>query len=112
MLVVGAGPAGGELARQLACQGTDVVLIDQLADLTKAAFSSAALPLEALDRFGLPAAVVASRWSRWQLIGPGERSRQWQASRPLGVVLDFGALRQWLAQECRRWGARVSRLTR
>jgi flavin-dependent dehydrogenase len=107
VLVVGAGPAGGELARQLACQGTDVVLIDQLADLTKAAFSSAALPLEALDRFGLPAAVVASRWSRWQLIGPGEHARQWQASQPLGVVLDFGALRLWLAQECRQWGARV-----
>jgi flavin-dependent dehydrogenase len=107
VLVVGAGPAGGELARLLACRGTDVVLIDQLADLTKAAFSSAALPLEALDRFGLPAGVVASRWSRWQLIGPGERSRQWQAPRPLGVVLDFGALREWLAQECRRWGARV-----
>jgi len=107
VLVVGAGPAGGELARLLACQGIDVVLIDQLPDLTQAAFSSAALPLEALDRFGLPAAVVASRWSRWQLIGPGEHARQWQASHPLGVVLDFGALRQWLAQECRQWGARV-----
>ncbi len=107
MLVVGAGPAGAELARLLACRGTDVLLIDQLADLRCAAFSSAALPLEALDDFGLPSAVVASRWSRWQLIGPGEASRQWQAHRPLGVVLDFGALRQWLAQECRQWGARV-----
>ncbi|HYP04206.1 MAG TPA: NAD(P)/FAD-dependent oxidoreductase, partial [Cyanobium sp.] len=104
---MGAGPAGGELARLLACRGTDVMLIDQLADLTKAAFSSAALPLDALDGFGLPAAVVASRWSRWQLIGPGVRSRHWQAPQPLGVVLDFGALRQWLAQESRQWGARV-----
>lgn len=95
------------MARLLASRGTDVVLIDQLPDLGRAAFSSAALPLEALDRFGLPASVVASRWSRWQLIGPGGRSRQWQAGRALGVVLDFGALRQWLAQECRQWGARV-----
>jgi flavin-dependent dehydrogenase len=83
------------------------MLIDQRADLTKAAFSSTALPMDALERFGLPAAVVASRWSRWQLIGPGERSRQWQAPQTMGVVLDFGALRQWLAQESRQWGARV-----
>jgi flavin-dependent dehydrogenase len=107
VLVVGAGPAGGELARLLSCRGIDVLLIDQLADLTRAAFSSAALPLEALDGFGLPAAVVASRWSRWQLIGPGGEARQWQAPHPLGVVLDFGALREWLAQECRQWGAQV-----
>ena len=104
MLVVGAGPAGGELARVLACHGVSVQLVDRLPDLRRAAFSSAAVPLDTVNRFALPAAVVASRWQGWQLIGPGERRRQWQGEGPLGAVLDFGALRQWLAEECRRWG--------
>lgn len=107
MLVVGAGPAGGDLARQLAAHGEDVVLVERLPDLRRAAFSSAALPLDALDRFGLPASVVAQRWSGWELLGPGEARRSWPGGRPQGVVLDFGALREWLVGEAQRWGARV-----
>jgi flavin-dependent dehydrogenase len=107
VLVVGAGPAGGDLARQLAAHGEDVVLVERLPDLRRAAFSSAALPLDALDRFGLPASVVAQRWSGWELLGPGEARRSWPGGRPQGVVLDFGALREWLVGEAQRWGARV-----
>ena len=73
----------------------------------QAAFSSAALPLETLDRFGIPAQVVAARWSGWQLVGPGEQRRLWSAGQPLGAVLDFGALRQWLADQAQSWGARL-----
>jgi flavin-dependent dehydrogenase len=83
------------------------VLVERLPDLRRAAFSSAALPLDALDRFGLPASVVAQRWSGWELLGPGEARRSWPGGRPQGVVLDFGALREWLVGEAQRWGARV-----
>jgi flavin-dependent dehydrogenase len=107
VLVVGAGPAGGDLARRLASAGVSVLLVDQLPDLSQAAFSSAALPFSALAAHGLPATVVAHRWSRWQLHGPGGRCRQWQGDSPLGVVLDFAALRRWLADEAVRWGARL-----
>jgi len=107
VLVVGAGPAGADLTRQLAANGEDVVLVERLPDLRRAAFSSAALPLDALDRFGLPSSVVAHRWSGWELLGPGESCRRWQGDRPQGVVLDFGALREWLVGEAQRWGARV-----
>lgn len=105
--MVGAGPAGGDLARRLAVQGIDVVLVDRLADLTRSAFSSAALPIASMEAFGLPAEVVGSRWRQWQLIGPGSATRAWASPQPLGVVLDFGALRQWQADQCRRWGGRV-----
>jgi flavin-dependent dehydrogenase len=107
VLVVGAGPAGADLARRLAFRGVDVLLVDRLPDLTRSAFSSAAIPADTLEAFGLPAEVVGSRWSQWQLIGPGPASRRWTAAEPLGVVLDFGALRHWLADQCRRWGGRV-----
>ena len=105
VLVVGAGPAGAELARLLAQAGVDVVLVDRLADLRQAAFSSAALPLEALTRFGLPASVVAARWRGWAIVGPNQQHYQWIAERPLGAVLDFGALRLWLADQAQAWGA-------
>jgi len=105
VLVVGAGPSGAELARLLAQAGVDVLLVDRLKHLGQAAFSSAALPLEALERFGLPSDVVAARWSGWQLVGPGEQRRLWNSYQPLGAVLDFGALRQWLAGQAQAWGA-------
>ena len=107
MLVVGAGPAGGDLARQLALHGVDVLLVDRLPSLERAAFSSAAMPLAALERFGLPAAVVAARWQGWELFGPGEHRRCWDSPRPQGVVLDFAALRHWLVAETERWGGAV-----
>ena len=112
--MVGAGPSGGELARLLAQAGVDVVLVDRISDLDHAAFSSAALPLSALDRFGLPEQVVAARWRGWQLVGPGAyggeegtQARHWMAAQPLGAVLDFGALRRWLASQAEGWGAAV-----
>jgi flavin-dependent dehydrogenase len=97
VLVVGAGPAGADLAGCIARAGVDVILVDQLEDLSLAAFSSAAMPLEAVERFALPAEVVAARWSRWRILGPAAAMRDWPAGHPLGVVLDFGALRRWLA---------------
>lgn len=105
VLVVGAGPAGGSLAGQLARQGLDVLLIDRLGDLRQSAFSSAALPQAAIDRFGLPPSVQAAQWRGWRLVGPGDSQRTWEAAESLGAVLDFGALRQWLADRALASGA-------
>ena len=107
MLVVGAGPAGADLACGLARAGVNVVLVERLQRPEQAAFSSAALPLETLQRYGLPAQVVASRWNGWQLIGPADQTRTWQQPTTLGAVLDFAALRRWQLQQAQHWGARV-----
>ena len=105
MLVVGAGPAGAELARLLAASGVEVLLVDRLHQLDRAAFSSAALPLAAIHDLGLPAEVVASRWRGWQLIGPDEQRRHWWSDHSQGVVLDFARLRRWLVDQAVAYGA-------
>ena len=106
VLIAGAGPSGSRLALQLAEAGASVLLVDALADLSDNAFSSAALPLGAVQQWQLPERVIAARWQQWQLFGPGEGKRHWGAEAPLGVVLDFAALRRWLAEEaCSRSAA-------
>ena len=113
MLIAGAGPAGAELAWRLAQGGASVLLVDGLADLRQGAFSSAALPWSAVRLHGLPEAVVAARWNGWRLLGPGPDQRDWatepaaRGGDPLGAVLDFGALRHWLAERARCAGARL-----
>ena len=102
VVVVGAGPAGAELARCLAQAGVSVCLIDRLPHMAKAAFSSAALPLASIDRFGLPAELLAARWCGWQLLSPNGEWHHWQQSQALGAVLDFAALRQWLTAQSER----------
>ena len=102
VLIAGAGPSGADLAWRLAQAGARVLLLDSLPDLRRAAFSSAALPWRAVQEHGLPEAVLAARWDRWLLLGPGPERREWAAAgeEPLGAVLDFGALRQRL---CNHW---------
>jgi flavin-dependent dehydrogenase len=108
VLIAGAGPAGADLAWRLASAGAHVLLLDSLPDLRRAAFSSAALPWSAVREHGLPDSVVAARWDRWLLLGPGLERREWAATGdadPLGAVLDFAALRQWLARRAVSAGA-------
>ena len=105
--MVGAGPAGGRLAGLLAASGVRVLLVDRLADLSRAAFSSAAVPQSAVEGLELPADVIACRWHTWHLVGPDGRAREWTSARPLGAVLDFAALRRWLAAAAEARGALV-----
>jgi len=99
VLIAGAGPSGSRLAQQLSAAGASVLLVEALEDFSKNAFSSAALPLSAVERWQLPKSVIASRWDQWQLFGPGDSRRCWAAATSLGVVLDFAALRRWLAEQ-------------
>jgi flavin-dependent dehydrogenase len=107
VLIAGAGPAGLHLAWLLAQAGASVKVVDPLLDLRHSAFSSAALPMSAVEDYGLPAQVQAAQWRGWQLFGPDDQRRHWRADHSLGVVLDFGSLRQWLAERAIGHGARL-----
>ena len=107
VLIVGAGPSGARLAIQLARAGVEVTLVDRLADPHRHAYSSGALPLDAVRRLGLPDEAIAATWQGWQLHDPSGLVHQWWSVSDLGVVLDFGRLRYWLWEQARCHGVEL-----
>lgn len=99
VLVAGAGPAGARLAQQLAIQGISVILVERLIDPQADAFSSAVVPIQALADLSIPDDSISVRWKGWQLFDPDGIKYQWWSQRDLGVILNFGSLRQQLWQK-------------
>lgn len=106
VVVVGGGPAGGQCARVLTKAGRKVLLVERHKDFVTNSFSSAGTPLETLERYGLPDSIVGSYWDQFVVITSNQSGR-WQARSPLGVVLDFAKLREFLADEVRGNGGAV-----
>ena len=96
VVIIGAGPAGCQCARSLAGLGYHVLLVEQHKDFLQNNFSSAATPMVTLEQFALPDAVVGSYWQKLAIITTAAECN-WQSSRPVGAVLDFAKLRQFLA---------------
>ncbi len=107
VVVAGAGPAGGHLARLLARRGLQVLLLDRLASLGSNAFSSAGTVREALERYDLPESLVGAHWRCLEARSGGEAAR-WEGADPLGAVLDFGRLRNHLADQAVAQGATLA----
>lgn len=106
VVVVGAGPAGGECARQLASSGYATLLIERAPSFTANPFSTAGAPLSILDQFHLPTELVGSYWHTLRFLSD-EREQAWHSPTPGGVVLDFARLRSFLAQEVERAGGEL-----
>ncbi|MEL7036208.1 MAG: NAD(P)/FAD-dependent oxidoreductase [Cyanobacteria bacterium J06592_8] len=106
VVVVGAGPSGGHCARQLAKSGRKVLLAEQHQTFAKNDFSSAATPLETLEKFDLPSDVIGSLWQKIAIVTTHVHQR-WEDNRPLGAVLNFAKLREFLAQDVQRQGSEV-----
>lgn len=69
-------------------------------------FSSAATPLETLEKFNLPETVVGSFWQNLVIITTNV-NQKWQSPTPLGAVFDFAKLRGFLATEVTNQGGEV-----
>jgi flavin-dependent dehydrogenase len=106
VVVVGAGPAGGQCARLLAKGGYNVLLVEKAIDFLKNNFSSAGTPLETLEHFELPDYIVGSFWQKIVIVTTNLHE-EWEASQPLGAVLDFAKLREFLANEVKTHGGEV-----
>ncbi len=106
VVVIGAGPAGGQLARQLAKAGKNVVLAERYASFEENNFSSAGMLAENLRLFDLPESVVGTYWNRLA-IESSTSMYEWKSDQNIGVVLDFARLRQFLADDCQAHGGTI-----
>lgn len=106
VVIIGAGPAGGQCARILAKSKRHVLLVEQHQTFEKNDFSSAATPEETLDKFQLPEKVVASYWQKLEIVTTN-LSQTWESQKKLGAVLNFAKLREFLATEVRDYGSQV-----
>ena len=106
VVIVGAGPAGGQCARLLALANYRVLLVEQQENFERHNFSSAATPLETLKQFDLPTEVVGSFWQNITIV-TSKIERTWNSSESLGAVLNFAKLRQFLAREVTNFGGEV-----
>jgi len=95
VIVVGAGPAGGQCARTLTSLGYDVVTLERLPSLDHNPFSTAGAPIEIMDDFDLPWDIVGAKWSTLRFVTDSQE-RAWHSDEVGGVVFDFAALRHFL----------------
>lgn len=106
VVVVGGGPAGGQCARSLARAGHKVLLVERHKQFDVNSFSSAGTPLETLTKYDLPESVVGAYWHKFVVV-TSNKIGNWEATKPLGAVLDFGKLREFLASDARQHGGEV-----
>lgn len=103
VIVVGAGPAGGQCARDLAKQGRKVLLIDKAKSFLENNYSSGGAPLDIMEAFDLPSSTVGTYWNHLRVISTNEQTT-WNSLSPFGPVLDFDRLRAFLAEETEKYG--------
>lgn len=113
VVIAGAGPAGGQCARDLGARGYDVLVLETE---TESEFprqsnkSTAGTFPRMMAQFNVPNDVVQHFTDKVVLESPNDAFVQHQA----GAVLDFGLFKQWLVEESRangaeyRWEARAT----
>lgn len=98
VVVIGGGPAGGQVARNLSKKGHKVALVDRNKTFFDNNFSSAGMTLAPLSEFNLPESIIGSYWKDIT-IQCTEKAYDWLGDGNKGVVLDFGKLREFLGEE-------------
>ncbi|WP_299666762.1 NAD(P)/FAD-dependent oxidoreductase [uncultured Polaribacter sp.] len=106
VVIIGGGPAGGQAARNLSKRGYKTLLVERYKSFNDNNFSSAGMTLEPLKEFDLPEAVIGSYWKDITLQCT-EKGYDWFGKTKKGVVLDFGKLRQFLADKAISDGGEV-----
>lgn len=101
VVIVGAGPSGGQCARLLSQKGHKVLIVDRVRDLSLNNFSSAGAPLSILKEFDLPKTVVSTYWNKLTLVATNFE-KKWISPQDKGVVMDFTKLRKFLLDEVRK----------
>ena len=106
VVIIGAGPAGGQCARELAAKGKKVLLVEKAKDFAINNYSSGGAPAEILNDYSLPQNIVGSVWNKIAL-HTSTRKHEWEDPSYQGVVLDFMKLRTFLAEQVKAHGSHV-----
>jgi digeranylgeranylglycerophospholipid reductase len=106
VIIVGAGPAGCQCARELSQAGKQVLLIEKAKDFSVNNYSSGGAPLEIMEAFALPKDLVGTFWNKLALYTSCDH-HLWTSPEPMGVVLNFMGLRKFLTEEALKSGATV-----
>lgn len=106
VVIIGAGPAGGQCARELSAAGKKVLMIERFKDFRLNDFSSAGTIMETLRDFELPDKVIGGKWDTL-IFGTEKKLYEWKSRTQQGIVFDFAGLRRFLVEEATKSGAKV-----
>lgn len=106
VVIIGAGPAGGQCARELACHGFKVLVVDKAKSFLENNYSSGGAPLDFMKQFNLPESIVGSYWDILRIQSTSCKAL-WKNSSPFGPVIDFDKLRDFLTSEMHRAGGEI-----
>ncbi len=96
VIIIGAGPSGGQCARDLTRNGKKVLLAERHKAFSVNSYSSAGTPNELLEEFQIPDTVIGSRWHQIRITSSHNQSIH-SGAKPRGAVMDFEKLRAFLA---------------
>ncbi|OGY97426.1 MAG: hypothetical protein A2128_00120 [Candidatus Liptonbacteria bacterium GWC1_60_9] len=106
VIVVGAGPAGGQCARELSKKGRKVLIIEKSSGIGRPDFSSGGTPRETFKDFDLPPELGRGSWSKI-LIAAYNDSKTWDYKETRGSVFDFNKLKKFLVGEAIKNGTDI-----
>jgi flavin-dependent dehydrogenase len=106
VIIVGAGPAGCELARQISKTNLKVLLTDRVKDFNENNFSSAATPISFFQEFNIDESVIGSKCNKFTL-GINNQQKTWNRNSPTTVVMDFAKLRKFLSDKAKARGVEI-----
>ena len=103
-IIVGAGPAGGSCARELANRGCSVLVLERSLEIGEPNFSTAGTPPETIKDFKLPKDVIFTPWNSVFIEGPNNNA-EFAYDKPIGYTLKFRELKQFLIKDAIKNGA-------
>ncbi|UCD21067.1 MAG: NAD(P)/FAD-dependent oxidoreductase [archaeon] len=104
VVIVGAGPAGGQLARELSARGHSILVIDKEMEIGEPVYSTAGTFPTIFEEFKLPLKLGSSGTNFILFKGP-KKEVELRYNKPELLTLNFKGLKQFLLREAIKKGA-------